>query len=129
MITTYVLAAMAVINALQLVLLVRLARRVTGAERMHDRLSHFAEALSLLTDTTEQGLANVAAGLTAFGTKTSTRGTTRATTRRIVSAAKKGRPVAAIAADESMSESEIRLHLGLGVAPRATEADHGSLRV
>ena len=129
MITTYVLAAMAVINALQLVLLVRLARRVTGAERMHDRLSHFAEALSLLTDTTEQGLANVAAGLTAVGTKTSTRGTTRATTRRIVSAAKKGRPVTAIAADESMSESEIRLHLGLGVAVRATEADHGSLRV
>lgn len=129
MITTYVLAAMAVINALQLVLLVRLARRVTGTERMHDRLSHFAEALSLLTDTTEQGLANVAAGLTAFGTKTSTRGTTRATTRRIVSAAKKGRPVAAIAADESMSESEIRLHLGLGAAVRSTEAGHGSLRV
>lgn len=129
MITTYVLAAMAVINALQLVLLVRLARRITGAERMNDRLSHFAEALSLLTDTTEQGLANVAAGLTAFGTKTSTRGTTRATTRRIVSAVKKGRPVAAIAADESMSESEIRLHLGLGTAARSTEADHGALRV
>ena len=129
MITTYVLAAMAVISALQLVLLVRLARRVTGTERMHDRLSHFAEALSLLTDTTEQGLANVAAGLTAFGTKTTTRGTTRAATRRIVSAAKKGRPVAAIAADESMSESEIRLHLGLCAATRSTEASHGSLRV
>ncbi len=129
MIITYVLAAMAVISALQLVLLVRLARRVTGAERMNERLSHFAEALSLLTDTTEQGLANVAAGLTAFGTRTSTRGTTRATTRRIVSAAKKGRPVNAIAADESMSESEIRLHLGLGTAARSTEADHGSLRV
>ena len=128
MINTYVLAAMAVINALQLVLLVRLARRVTGAERMNDRLSHFAEALSL-PDTTEQGLANVAAGLTAFGTKTSTRGTTRAATRRIVSAAKKGRPVAAIAADESMSESEIRLHLGLGAAVRSTEAGHGALRV
>jgi hypothetical protein len=129
MITTYILAAMAVVSALQLVLLVRLARRITGAERVNDRLSHFAEALSLLTDTTEQGLANVAAGLTAFGTRTSTRGTTRATTRRVVSAAKKGRPIASIAADESMSESEIRLHLGLGAAARSTEADHGALRV
>ena len=85
MMTTYVLAAMAVVNALQLVLLVRLARRVTGNEagneRVNERLTHFAEALTLLTDTTEQGLSNVAAGLTAFGQKTTTRSTTRATPR------------------------------------------------
>ncbi|MGE3957528.1 MAG: hypothetical protein AB7H96_12480 [Vicinamibacterales bacterium] len=129
MVTYILLAAMAVINALQLVLLVRLARRVTGAERMHERLSHFAEALTLLTDTTEQGLANVAASLNAFGQKTATRSTTKATTRRIVSAAKKGRSVSAIAAQESMSESEIRLHLELGGWTVGGEADRGTLRV
>lgn len=128
--TLYVLAAMAVVNALQLVLLVRLARRITGAERVNERLTHFAEALTLLTDTTEQGLANVANGLTAFGRKTTTRGTTKATTKRIAAAVKKGTPVSAIAADEAMSESEIRLHLELaGVALAARETDHGSMRI
>ena len=130
MMTLYALAALAVINALQLVLLVRLARRVTGAERTNERLAHFAEALTLLTDTTEQGLANVAAGLTAFGTKTTTRGTTKATTKRIAAAVRKGTPVASIAAEEAMSESEIRLHLELaGASLAAREADHGSMRV
>ena len=64
MMTLLMLAAMAVINALQLALLIRLARRVTGVERVNERLSHFAQALSLLTDTTEHGLASIAAGLT-----------------------------------------------------------------
>jgi len=130
MMSTYALAAMAVLNALQLVLLVRLARRVTGAERVNERLSHFSEALTLLTDTTEQGLSNVVAALSAVGQKPATRGTTRATTKRIVSAARSGRSVAAIAAEESISESEIRLHLELGASPaRPAEMVHGALRV
>lgn len=134
MMMIYVLAAMAVVNALQLALLVRLARRVTGNEagneRVNERLTHFAEALTLLTDTTEQGLSNIAAGLTAFGQKTTTRSTTRATTKRIVSAARNGREVSAIAAAESMSESEIRLHLELGAASLSAAAgQRGSTRV
>ncbi|MFN7914041.1 MAG: hypothetical protein U0Q55_01785 [Vicinamibacterales bacterium] len=130
---TYVLlallAAMAVLNALQLTLLVRLARRVTNGDRSHERLAHFAEALTLLTDTTEQGLANVAASLNAVGQKPATRSTTKATTRRIVSAVKKGKPIAAIAEAESMSESEIRLHLELGGFAAPAEAVHGSVRI
>ena len=130
MITIVLLAVMAVINALQLSLLVRLARRVSGAERTNERLSHFAEALSLLTDTTEHGLATVAAGLTEVGRKTSTRSTTKAATRRIVAAVREGRSVAGVAADMGMSESEIRLHLELGGLPmNAVGGDYGSLRV
>ena len=130
MLTYILLAAMAVINALQLVLLIKLGRRITSAERVHERLSHFAEALTLLTDTTEQGLANVVAGLTAFGQKTATRSTTRATTRRIVTAAKKGRAVSTIAAEEALSESEIRLHLELGgAAVMLAEGNHGAVRL
>lgn len=130
MMTTYVLAAMAVVNALQLVLLVRLARRVTGSERVNERLSHFAAALSLLTDTTEQGLASLAAGLSEMGRKTTTRGTAKAATRRIVSAVRSGRSLAAVAAEEGMSESEIRLHLGLSATmPNTATVDNGALRV
>ena len=130
MITILLLAAMAVINALQLSLLIGLARRVSGAERTNERLSHFAEALSLLTDTTEHGLASVAAGLTAVGRKTSTRATARAATKRIVAAVRDGRSVAGVAAEMGMSESEIGLHLELGGLPKETvEGDYGSLRV
>jgi len=130
MITIVLLAAMAVINALQLSLLIRLAGRVSGAERTNERLSHFAEALSLLTDTTEHGLGAVAAGLTEVGRKTSTRATARAATKRIVAAVREGRSVAGLAADMGMSESEIGLHLELGGLPKIpVGGDHGSLRV
>ena len=130
MIIIVLLAVMAVINALQLSLLVRLARRVSGAERTNERLSHFAEALSLLTDTTEHGLATVAAGLTEVGRKTSTRVTAKAATKRIVAAVRDGRSVAGVAADMGLSESEIGLHLELGGLPmNAAGGDHGSLRV
>ena len=130
MITLVLLAAMAVINALQLALLVSLARRISGVERVNERLSHFARALSLLTDTTEHGLANVASGLTEVGRKTSTRGTTKVTTKRIVSAVRGGRSIASVAADMGLSESEIRLHLEFGGLPTKTAGgDHGSLRV
>lgn len=130
MITIVILAVMAVLNALQLSLLIRLARRVSGAERTNERLSHFAEALSLLTDTTEHGLASVAAGLTEVGRKTSTRATARAATKKIVAAVRDGRSVAGVAADMGMSESEIGLHLELGGLPRsAAGGEYGSLRV
>jgi len=129
MMTLLMLAAMAVINALQLALLIRLARRVTGVERVNERLSHFAQALSLLTDTTEHGLASIAAGLTEAGRKTNTRSTTKSTTKKIVSAVRGGRSIAAVAAEMSMSESEIRLHLELGGLTAKVGEEHGSLRV
>ena len=130
MITLVLLAAMAVINALQLALLVSLARRISGVERVNERLSHFARALSLLTDTTEHGLASVATGLTDVGRKTSTRASARSATKRIVSAVREGRSIASVAADMGMSESEIRLHLEFGGLPaKAAGGNHGSLRV
>jgi hypothetical protein len=110
------LTGMAVV---QVVLLVRLQRRVSAIERVHARLDHFAEALTLLTDTTEQGLENVAAGMQALGRRMTTRGGTRALGRRIADAARGGRALSAIAADEALSESEVRLHVGLQQAPKA----------
>lgn len=126
---TWVLAGLALLNVIQLALIVRLGGRVAGAERVNDRLSHFAEALTLLTDTTEAGLASVAGGLSAYGQKASSRAGTRATGRRIAKAVKNGQPVAAIAADEALSESEIRLHLELAEDRRTMEARRGTLRV
>ncbi len=111
------IAVLVWINLLQLALLVRLKRRAADAERVNERLDHFAQALTLLADTTEQGLENVAAGLQTLGRRIATRGSARATGRRIAEAASGGRPLSAIAADEAMSESEVRLHVGLQKAP------------
>jgi hypothetical protein len=119
---------------LQLVLMVQLWRTSRAAGRGDRRIEQLTSALELLTDTTESGFVNVAAELTRVGarpiTPTSTR---RATSERIAAAIDEGRPIAEVAAAEGLSETEVRLHLGLHEAaphrrvtapdPRAAEAD------
>ncbi|MCC7416276.1 MAG: hypothetical protein IT176_03975 [Acidobacteria bacterium] len=114
---TVILIGLGAMSALQLLLILRVCRRLEGTERSAARLSHFAEALALLTDTTEAGLSCVA---DAIGRgRRAPRAGGRATTRRIARAAGQGRSVADIAAEEALSESEIRLHLQMA-------DDHGS---
>jgi hypothetical protein len=106
----------------------RMSRATRGAARLNERLSHFAEALALLTDTTEAGLTNVAAELERTGRRRAARSVSRgAAAKRITSAARNGRDVGEIAATEVMSESEVRLHLSM--APVDAEGlRHGALR-
>jgi hypothetical protein len=135
----YALAALTVVILAQTAVIWRLSRRIRGAERLDRRLSHFAEALALLTDTTEAGLANVATELEQAGRqrvlrpaapRSNGRSTTpRATARRIATAASSGRAVADIAADESMSESEVLLHLGMRGEQVTKGARDGPVRV
>lgn len=109
---TYVVSALTVIVLAQTVVLFRISRGMTGVARLGERLSRFAEALALLTDTTEAGLANVANELEQSGRRRASRAAARTSTaRRITSAAERGRSVEDIAAREALSESEIRLHL------------------
>ncbi len=109
---TYVVAALTVVVFAQTVALWRISRGMTGVSRLGERLSRFAEALALLTDTTEAGLANVANELEQSGRRRASRTAARASTaRRISTAAVRGRSVEEIAALEALSESEIRLHL------------------
>jgi hypothetical protein len=129
---TYALAALAVVALAQTVVTWQLARRVRAAAPLDRRLAHFAEALALLTDTTETGLANLATELEQStrrrGTRASVGGAPRssarstapkATSRRIVTATRCGKPIAEIAAAEGLSESEVMLHLGMSVDPDA----------
>ena len=109
---TYVVTALTVIVFAQTVALWRISRGMTGVARLGERMARFAEALALLTDTTEAGLANVANELEQSGRRRASRAAGRASTaRRISSAAGRGRSVEEIAAFEALSESEIRLHL------------------
>lgn len=100
---------------LQLVALGVLLRRRTDLDlsRVETRLAHFGEALALLTDTTQAGFTSVASELEQSDRKAA-RPPNRATaSKRIVGAVRRGRSIQDVAADEAVSESEIRLHLGL----------------
>lgn len=117
----YALCGVSLLQCVGLVVLLR-RRRDLDLSQVDSRLAQFAEALSLLTDTTQSGFATVARELERDGTrrpKTVARG---AAARRIASAVKKGRSIQDIASDEQVSESEVRLHLGLGDEPKAAPA-------
>jgi hypothetical protein len=98
-------------------------------ERLDDRLAHLLAGVSLLTDTTEGALRDVAAEITRQGAERETpRPRARAATqRRVTGAARRGRSVQDIAATEQVSEGEVRLRLQLDQAAKE-RANHASLR-
>ena len=125
---TYAVVALTAVVFAQTVAILRLSRAQRATSRLNDRLSHFAEALALLTDTTEVGLANVAAELENSGRKRAARSVSvRATSKRIAGAVRCGQDINEIAATEAMSESEVRLHLGMMPANAKGTRD-GSMR-
>jgi hypothetical protein len=98
-------------------------------ERLDDRVAHLLAGLSLLTDTTEGALRDVATEITRLGAaQDAARPRTRAATqRRVASAARRGRTVQDIAATEQVSEGEVRLRLQLDKAVKE-RANHASMR-
>ena len=82
-------------------------------ERLEDRIAHLSAGISLLTDTTETGLRDVAmeiGRLTAMKKAPAPKSRPR-TQRRVARAVKQGRSVRDVAAAEGVSEGEVRLHL------------------
>ncbi len=125
----WALAALACMTLAQTLVMWRLSARVKSAERIDRRLSHFAEALALLTDTTEAGLASVAIELQqAFRRKATPPATRSVTGRRIATAARRGHSLEQIGVTEGISESEVRLHLEMTPAMRKGKAN-GAVRV
>jgi hypothetical protein len=99
--------------------------------KLGDRIAHLAAGISLLTDTVEGGLRDVAQEIERLGTAAKTapaKPKTRAVTqRRVTTAARRGRSVQDIAATEKMSESEVRLRLQLANAAQREKA-HAAVR-
>ena len=105
---------LAVLSVAQLVLIARLLRSARVAAKADERVTLLTAALALLTDTTEEGFVNVATELERVGARPlPPSATRRATTKRIAAAVRKGRAIEDIAIAEALSESEVRLHLGL----------------
>ena len=98
-------------------------------DRLDDRVAHLMAGVSLLTDTTEGALRDVAIEIGRLAaTSDGSRPLAPAASRtRINGAARRGRTVQDIAVNEQMSEGEVRLHLQLDKA-RKDRTRHASLR-
>jgi hypothetical protein len=110
--TTMQVAGVVSVLLVQLFLAWRLIVTTRALDRAQARMAHQGEALSLLTDTSENGFSAIARELDRLATPEA-KPARRPSTRRVASAARKGRTVADIAAEERVSEGEVRLRLGL----------------
>ncbi|HLG55877.1 MAG TPA: hypothetical protein VI485_11140 [Vicinamibacterales bacterium] len=98
--------------------------------RLDERLAHLTAGISLLADTAEGGLRDVALEVERLKSVAATapRPKARAATQRRVSgAARRGRSVRDIAAIEKMSEGEVRLRLQLAGGGKE-KAHHAAVR-
>ena len=98
--------------------------------RLDERLTHLTAGISLLTDTAEGGMRDIAQEierLTAHGAKAAKPKTRAATQRRVSNAARRGKSVQDIAAKEKMAEGEVRLRLQMASAANREKA-HATVR-
>jgi hypothetical protein len=129
-VTMYLVVAAAVPTVLVLAAVIwSHVQQQSAIDRLDDRVAHLMAGISLLTDTTEGALRDVAIeiGRLAAVTEGATPRAGAAGTRRIAGAAKRGHSVRDIAASEAMSEGEVRLHLQLNKS-RKERANHASMR-
>jgi len=126
---TYVVAAMAVVMVGQSWCLWRVLDRLGVLDRFEDRLASLSHTLMLLTDTTETCFQVVASQLEKEQTERAAASPGRVgRQRRIVAAARRGRTVGEIAAQEEVAEGEARLRLHLAEQGEHPERGrHGQL--
>lgn len=126
----YAIAAMAVVMAGQTWCLWRVLSRLGVVERVEDRLASLTHTMMLLTDTTETCFQVVANQLEAEqAARAGGAAPPRAgRQRRVVTAAKRGKSVGEIAANEEVAEGEARLRLHLAGHDDSSERGrHGSM--
>jgi hypothetical protein len=104
-----------VLMVCQIAVTVYLVRVIARMAQIDARVARLADAMALLTETTESSFGVVATQLERMSVTTSNRRGTpaRTTTARVAGAARRGRSVGEIAAKEGVSEGEVRLRLHL----------------
>jgi hypothetical protein len=115
-------AALATVLIVQGWILWRLLGAVGVVQRMDEKLAHFGDALTLLTETAEGGFRAIASELDRTGQPIGApkKPLVRPTSARMTAAVKRGRSVEEIASTEQVSEGEVRLRLHL--AKQAAQA-------
>jgi len=120
---------MATMMAFQGWCLWRVLGRLGAIERVEDRLANLSHTLMLLTDTTETCFQVIAGQLEKDLVEQPASSPRRVgRQRRIVAAARRGRSLGEIAAQEEVAEGEARLRLQLATpANREEKERHGSM--
>lgn len=125
--TVYLVIGGAAVVVLAMIVWLHTQQRA-AIERLDDRIAHLMAGVSLLTDTTETGLRDVAMEIGRLSAAKSPTPRSRPTTqRRVARAAKMGRALSDIAAAEGVSEGEVRLHLEMNNA-RTERDSHAAVR-
>jgi hypothetical protein len=120
--SAYLLAGAVVVVVAQAIGAWRTQVVLTRVRRFEARLGQVCDVLSLLTETTEAGLKSVAGEIERLALTDTPARDARRTARRITAAARRGRTVQEIAAEETLSEGEVRLRIHLAEAPPAGPA-------
>ena len=118
-------AASGIVLVLATALVVARRRQRAAIARLDERLTHLAAGVSLLTNTTEDGLRSIAMEVARLAGASEQKPSAQLTTRqRIAAAAGHGRSVQDIAASEQVSEGEVLLHLLLDkLKPETSQAE------
>jgi Tfp pilus assembly protein PilX len=120
----------------------RLVRALRHTVELESRIARMQEGLNLLTDTAETGFRQVATEIERLSSMAGspvvaaaqTAPAARPTAARLRAATRRGRSVKEIAADEHVSEGEVRLRLSLAEASasgrtrKTTESGRAALR-
>lgn len=137
------LIAGSVLLLAQILMLRRFTHVVGTIRRYEERLGHMGDTMTLLTETIETGFRAMAVEIERLAAAESPRADARTRATRMATAARRGRSVQQIAAEEHVSEGEVRLRLHLSEQARATKAaksmktpeprakrepDHGEMR-
>lgn len=95
-------------------------RVVSELSALRERMSRLADGLALLTDTTEAGMSTLHAQIAQANREIQPvkRATRASVQKRVKEAVRKGERISKIAAHESLSESEVGLHLALSERDR-----------
>jgi len=110
-VTGVAIAAFVLMHGLLILWLLRKVGRLVNEA---DRVRSLADAVALLTDTTEAGLTSLIREVEQMGTRPMpARVTRKSIGKRVLALAEDGAGLAQIASREAMSESEARLHLML----------------
>jgi hypothetical protein len=142
MLLNSLLVAGSILLLAQIVMLWRFSHVMGTIRRYEERLGHLGDTMTLLTETTESGFRAMALEIERLATADAQRHVVRPSSTRIASAARRGRSIQQIAADEQVSEGEVRLRLHLNdqgrtakaAAPKAAkprakrEREHGHVR-
>lgn len=116
--TTWDISMIAAGMAMQVVPFVCLLLVTRRLRRFDQRLAHLSDALSLLTETAEAGFRANATEIGRLGERPfSERADSTTASGRLLRAVRRGQSVPQIAADEQMSEGEVRLRLHMADRP------------